>query len=592
MKKHFLNQSGQVLVLATVTLTLVLINTILMIGNALSLNQGSKYSVQDVQAISLAEAGVDKAIESLNNTAGAYSGESETFIGKGSYSVVVTTVNASSKIITATGYIPNKTNPKTKRVVQIQISNGAGVSFSYGVQVGNGGLEMFNNSTVNGSLYSNSNITMSNGSRITGDVYVAGGVQPTADQQSDCTGANCADYLFGKTISAQSRLDIAQSFQPSQTQVINKATFKLKKFGTPSDLTIRILGDNSGKPNKNSVLASGTLTANLVTTQYGMVEVAFTTTPTLTANTPYWLLIDTTSDNTNYWSWSEDIAQSYNRGASMWSTNWQAGSPVWTSIPGDLGFATYMGGTVTSIIGSNTATIGGNAHANTLASLTITKGAYYQTASNISAGTLYPNSTDPVQKVLPISDANIQSWKDAATTAGVYNGNVSGCQANLPAGKYVGNINLSNGCNAVMHDPIWVTGTIKLDNGSTIKLDPSYGAASGTIMSEGAITLANNGQFKGTGTAGSYLLAISNYDSRVNGNTAIDSDNGSSSCLLYAGNGIIYLHNNASLKEVSAWKITLDNGSTVTYDTGLASLSFSSGPSGNYSVIKGSYQVK
>ena len=50
------------------------------------------------------------------------------------------------------------------------------VQFFYGVQVGDGGLEMKNNSVVNGNIYSNGNIIGSSGAKITGDAFVAGGI--------------------------------------------------------------------------------------------------------------------------------------------------------------------------------------------------------------------------------------------------------------------------------------------------------------------------------------------------------------------------------------------------------------------------------
>ncbi len=577
-------------ILAIIVLTLVVVTTVIIIGNALTYNQSSRYSVSDVQAINLAEAGIDKAVASLNTTAGVYTGEVETNFGSGSYSVAITSIDSSNKIITATGYLPNKTKPIVKRAIQIQVVKGAGVSFVYGVQVGEGGIQLNNNARIVGSIYSNSSINMSNNSQITGDAYVAGGVQPAADQQSDCTVPNCTDFIFGKT--ANSQLDVAQGFKPVATAVINKVSLKLKKVGTPPDATVRILGDSSGKPNKNNVLTSGTLSANLVTNQYGFVDVTFSSTPSLTAETPYWILIDTSANVNYYWTWSQDTTQGYTRGGSAWSPNWQASSPVWTTIAGDLGFKTFMGGVATFIQGSNGASIGGNAYANTINNINITGGAYYQLISGVTAGSYHPGSADPTPKVLPVSDANIQAWKDQASGIGTYTGNISSCQATLNAGKYVGNISLTNNCIATMTDPIWITGDLSLDNGAQLKLKSTYGAASGIIVVDGKITLHNNGQLKGSGTSGSYLLGLSNFDSRTNGITAIDADNGSTTSIFYANNGIIFLHNNASLHEVSGWKIVLDNNAIVTYDSGLAQMFFTSGPSGNFSVIKGTYQNK
>lgn len=578
--------------MSLIILSLLIVNSVLIIGSSLTYNQSARYSLQDVQAINIAEAGLDKAVTALNKTAGSYSGESETSLGNGVYDVTISSIDATNKKITATGYIPDKVSPKIKRTVSIQVVKESGASFSYGVQTGQGGLQMSNNANVVGSVYSNGNITMGNGANISGDAIVAGGTQPTADQQSDCQSPNCSDYIFGKQVSGQNVYDVAQSFKPSITAVINKVSLKIKKIGNPSDITVRILGDNNNAPNKANVLTSGTLSANLVTTQYGFIDVTFSTTPTLNANTTYWIMIDGSNNASNYWSWSNDLSLGYNTGVPKWSPDWQAKNPVWNSVTGDFGFKAYLGGVVTSITGSNGATIGGNAKANTLSSLQITGGAYYQTINSVTAGSYFPNSTDPSPANMPISDANIQAWKDAALANGSQTGNITNCPTTLTSKKYIGNVTLSNNCITTITDPIWITGDLSIDNGSEIRLNSTYGANSGVIVVDGKITLSNNGKFKGSGTSGSYLLAISNYDSRVDGVTAINADNGSNTSILYAGNGIIELSNNASLVEVTGWMLEMDNNATVTYNSGLASLLFTSGPSGNYSLVKGTYKVK
>jgi hypothetical protein len=54
--------------------------------------------------------------------------------------------------------------------------------------------------------------------------------------------------------------------------------------------------------------------------------------------------------------------------------------------------------------------------------------------------------------------------------------------------------------------------------------------------------------------------------------------------LLYAPHGQIRLSQSASLKEVTAYKVVLRNSATVTYESGLSDLVFTSGPSGGYSI--------
>mgnify|MGYP003343766782 FL=1 len=83
------------------------------------------------------------------------------------------------------------------------------------------------------------------------------------------------------------------------------------------------------------------------------------------------------------------------------------------------------------------------------------------------------------------------------------------------------------------------------------------------------------------------MLFRSQNDSAENGgsNSAIDIDNNIlGDVLVYAGHGAIEMENNASLKEVTGYKIRIKNNAQVIYETGLASLLFTSGPGGGYEI--------
>lgn len=593
------NQSGQVLVLAIIVAGLVLINILAIISGSQLFFQNTNYANLSAEATNLAEAGIDKALASLNTTGGSYTGE-ETNLGAGTYSVTITNPNAGTKIIEAVGYIPSKANPKSKKTIIVSASKGEGMSFNYAIQVGEGGMEMSNNSQINGSVYSNGNIIMTNNSKITGDAYVAGGVATNADQESDCASINCTEFIFGKNVGGDNRLDPAQSFIPESSNYLNKVSLKLKKIGLPSDIPVRILANNSGKPDKNNVLANGTLNANLVTGNYNFVDVTFNNSPHLQSDTTYWIMLDTSSNSTNYWSWSVDSLQGYTNGQGKWSPNWQASNPAWNTILADLNFRTYMGGLPTYIQGSNGVNINGSAYANTLTDLNIAKDAYYQSQSGISVNGsnctnnshCHPASPDPAPKVMPISDANISAWRTSAIEVGVFTGDISSCRASLGPGKYVGNITFTNGCNVVIKDPVWITGNLLLSNNITLKLDSGYGPVSGVIIVDGIIDLSNTAKIQGSGNQNSLLLAVSTFDSRTNGQDAINVGNGGNFGILYAPYGIADIANGNHLKELTAWKIKLNNNVIVDYDTGLAAPFFSSGPSGSYSLIKGTYQIK
>lgn len=598
-----IKQSGQIFPLMLITISVVLVGTLALIGGSQLYYQTANYSVEAEKATALAEAGVDKAINSLNKTGGSYTGELETSMGDGSYSVTITPIDVGNKIIEATGYIPNKAKARVKRTIKITASRGVGVAFLYGIQVGEGGMELGNNNVVTGSVYSNGSIVSGNSNQITGDVWVAGGPQPTPDQIApSCEGANCNDFEFGKTVGSEQRLDVAQSFKPQQSGVLNKVALRIKKIGNPPDVVVRILQDSGGKPDKNAVLTTGTLYSSLVTSNYppsgSWIDVTFNTSPALTQGTTYWLMIDTSSDSNNYWSWESDWAQGYTRGEPKWSPNWSVGNATWNSPTpaADLSFKTYLGGAPTSVrAGNNKMSVGGEAHANTIENLDITKDAYYQTIiTSTVAGISHPGSADPPPKVFPISDANIAEWKDLADGVDGTNttGPISDCVTILGPVKVLGDVVFNSGCRVTIKGYVWITGNLILNSNNILTLDSSYGSSSGVIVVDGKIELNSNNHLNGTGVGTSLLMALSNYDSRTDDVAAILVNSNGNTGVYYASRGIIQPGTGNSFKELTAWKIRLVNSSTIDYETGLSSTLFSSGPGGSFTLVKGTYQVR
>jgi hypothetical protein len=52
---------------------------------------------------------------------------------------------------------------------------------------------------------------------------------------------------------------------------------------------------------------------------------------------------------------------------------------------------------------------------------------------------------------------------------------------------------------------------------------------------------------------------------------------------------MITIENNASLKEVTGYGLYLKNGAQITYESGLASANFASGPGGAWVIKKGTW---
>lgn len=62
--------------------------------------------------------------------------------------------------------------------------------------------------------------------------------------------------------------------------------------------------------------------------------------------------------------------------------------------------------------------------------------------------------------------------------------------------------------------------------------------------------------------------------------SAIDIHNNASGVIFYAGNGMVYLHNNVTVTDLVANKIHLENGAKIIYDTLLQNTNFGGGGGG------------
>jgi hypothetical protein len=149
--------------------------SVALIGITSSEYLASNSSYKKSQALSLAEAGVEKTISELNQDTG-YQGTQGAPIQLGNGEIEVSiSGNGQSRTIESIGYIPNKANYKQKKTVKMTLLvNSELVSFHYAVQVGNQGITMYSNSNINGNVYSNGSIVGYANSRINGDAYAVG----------------------------------------------------------------------------------------------------------------------------------------------------------------------------------------------------------------------------------------------------------------------------------------------------------------------------------------------------------------------------------------------------------------------------------
>ena len=240
----------------------------------------------------------------------------------------------------------------------------------------------------------------------------------------------------------------------------------------------------------------------------------------------------------------------------------------------------------------------GTAYAHTIDDSDIDGDAYYMVIDDTDVdGTEHPNSPDIGTSTLSITDAQIEEWKDAAFAGGTYEGE---CPYKITSSATIGpikvpcDLQIEGTASVTLAGNVWIEGDLQVQNSATVNVS---GALSGKTVavvadkpsdpaSKGRITLSNTTTFNGSGE-GSYILFVSQNTSAEGGGgtAAIEVQNSAQGdVLVYAPHGKIVLKNSVKLKEVSGYLIEAENSAEVTYETGLANLLFTSGPSGGWNL--------
>src|SRR4051812_6551404 len=118
-----MKQRGQIIIIALVFVGVVTALVASLVGYTLIQLKAHRQALGRVQGLSIAEAGAEAALWKLNNQAG-YVGEANTAYGAGTYTVTITNISGSSKLIKVDSYIPNSSTPKSHRVVQVTVTVG------------------------------------------------------------------------------------------------------------------------------------------------------------------------------------------------------------------------------------------------------------------------------------------------------------------------------------------------------------------------------------------------------------------------------------------------------------------------------------
>ncbi len=588
---------GQAALMAVFVVMTIMLSAIFGVS-ALSLKEHAVASENTFSQNSFyaAEAGVDDAVYRFKRGKNISSSFSLSLNGASS-DVTISSLSPTIREITAVGDASSRT-----RTLKAQLSVGAGASFSFALQSGAGGINLGNGASIMGNVFSNGSIDGANNASTTGDVYVAG-AQIAMDRLYETQNDN---YDVGKVSPI---IDVAQSFIPTVSGNISQVSIYLRKAGTPANRDVDIVTSSGGSPTK-TVVAAGTINSDQVTTQYGWINVPLSSTPHITAGTQYWIIIDSSQSNSNYYTWGIDTLAGNSVDVSKYSPSWNASSPSWSAISGDLNYRVWLGGAINTV---NNLEVGGDLHANTATNVQVHGNAYYQNIDqssldwlnsySVSPGVAFPGSADPPTQGMPISDAQITAFKQAAENGGVYNGT---CPyrpvVGLPLGPIRINCDLvtSNSQSFIIKGPVWVNGNITFANSNVFVLDPSYGTASDVIIADMPTSSTTKGVISaGNGFAtcgstgydyskkqcnpfnGSFLMLISGH---TGNSPALSLSNGVDGIVFYAPAGELSVGNGIVVKAATAYKLTLGNGASIKYDTGLANLFFTSGATSAWSI--------
>jgi len=634
--------AGQTLVLTVLLLSLSVAGALALVSSLLVDRQAATTLYARSIARDAADAGIDRAIWCLNHgslCAQPYLGESST-LANAEFETTVSTLSSTTRTVESTGYVPSKANPRVTKMARVVLTiDSADVSFNYGLQAGVGGLDMKNNNKINGNVFSAGPVT-GDKSAVTGDVVLTVG-EPTVDATSDPSVNPLNTIQFGTNGTTNDF--VAQSFVPTVTDKIHSIELKIAKHNAPSStLTMFIHSDSSGNPGTNLTGSGQMVTVGVPSDtpagwENGWTTQTFTpsTNPVLAAGQTYWLVIRTSSTNaSNYWVAARDAdSTSYPDGQAKLDGD-TTSMPNACASPGcDIAFRVQLGGVANSLkIGctgvlciGGTYAIGGNAYAETIDSTNIKQHACYKNIlGTVKAGqgaeTCTSSSTAPVPcdsdnakydagpychynnptfdpVGFPLSSAQITQMEALASSGGEVDC-TAGCtisSGDIGPKKYNGNVTVDG--NVTLTGTVWVKGNLTMT--STIALSNAYGTDSGTIIADnpddavnsGRIIVGNGGNALGNTNPDTYIMLLSMSKLLTDDNGAIDVSNNLTAGVVYGANGSVVLKNSADLKEVTGQRIVLQNDSDVTYETGLASVVFTSGPGASWIIRPGSYQT-
>lgn len=586
MKKN-INQKGNVLILTTMFFVGISLSVTLgLIVPAVRTHKIAEHTLHSKRSYQLAESGVEDVVYRLK--AGMDVQTSETLLlGDMQTITTLSDISSTQKEIVSLGDSKDR-----ERKIRAVITQGEGVSFNYGVQTGQGGMSLSGSSGINGSVYSNGSIIGTGSPFITGAAIAANATPLDIHIQNGTTGTPTHTITFANSNTTQ---DIAQKFVVTEALPLNKLQLYIRKQGNPSNATVTIRSGGVTDPG-STIVATGTLSASLVTTTFSLVDIVFSSSPLLQTGVTYWFVVDSGTNASNHYVIAANNNGYANGNVRIGRLGNSWGNPTPSSL--DIGFNLLLGG-ISSIISGDSqwsrlrvGTSGtGLAHAEIVNNTSTPSELYCKsgTGNNKSCDTSAPI---PSPQPWPVSEGNIDAWKTEAAEGGTTVGNVnagSGWQTvAMGPRKIEGNLSVGGSATLNVTGTLWVTGDLTINGSGRMQLANTYGNLSGVVIVDGKVTIGGSSPVTGSGAAGSFIMIVSNSDCPTGpscaGANAISVSGSAGAVVLVAQNGTLSFSGSGSAKQATAYKITLSGSTTVTYDSGLANMNFSSGPSGTWNI--------
>lgn len=169
-----LRNRGNILLLSLIFLGIFVTVSTALLSYITSSLRAERVAVASAQALALAEGAIDKAAKEINQNL-SYSGETDTALGNGTFTITVTSIDSSTKRVTATAYVPNSMNPVATKSIKANIAISSDIiSFHYGIQAGQGGFTLANSASIVGNVFAGGPVIGSGSNYIYGDVVSSG----------------------------------------------------------------------------------------------------------------------------------------------------------------------------------------------------------------------------------------------------------------------------------------------------------------------------------------------------------------------------------------------------------------------------------